>query len=133
MKRITVRYFDEDRFMQAWLWHKFRPLKYDGYNYTGKINPVENSWNTYFSEKEIETEKFERLHMEGSDFIEIDDTYLYDDSGRLYLWDELVKAENTYNKYRSLSNIGKAGEWFPAMKKIVNRDDKIKKILSIKL
>lgn len=133
MKRITVRYFDEDRFMQAWLWHKFRPLKYDGYNYTGKINPLDNSWNAYFYEKEIETQKFERFRMDNSEFIEIDDTYLYDDSGKLYLWEELVKAENTYNKYRSTSNIDKPGEWFPTMKKIVNRDKTLERILDIKI
>ena len=133
MKRITVRYFDEDRFMQAWLWHKFRPLKYDLYNYTGKINPLDNSWNTYFYEKEIETQKFERFRMDNSEFIEIDDTYLYDDSGKLYLWEELVKAENTYNKYRSTSNIDKPGEWFPTMKKIVNRDKTLERILDIKI
>lgn len=134
MKKITVKYFDLERFEQAWMYYKFKPLKYDGRNYTGKINPLNGNWNTYFSTMEVETEKFERFHIDGSDFIEIDSDYLFDDGGEhLYLWEELKKAEVTYAKYREISNFQKVGEWFPGVKKVIERDKTLEKILNTKL
>lgn len=121
MKKITVKYFNLERFEQAWMY----------YTLTSKMNPLNGNWNTYFSTIEIETKKYERFHIDGFNFIEIDNEYLFDDCGTLYLWEELKKAEDTYTKYREISNFQKVGEWFPVAKKVINRDKTLERILNI--
>ena len=145
--KITVRYFDEERLKIDWDNYISDPIVIittpsGDIKCRGNMCPLDKNWNSYFSDKEIETERFERFFIDdtghswsGYYFIRIDNDYLYEngpETKSLYLWEELKKGEAILNEYRLKCNRDKI-EWFILANKLINREKNLDKILNDKI
>lgn len=131
--RIKVHFFDEDKFMSDWRWFSFKSNGSSPYQAALKhniISPLDRNWNDYFYEKEIETIKYIEFVSEDSNFIEIDDDYVFVDGydNSLYSYKGMLRKDELMNKIRPIPE----KPWFsPGIRKMIDRDEKLSKILKM--